>query len=78
MTDTTQQIIDTTEVRRHNGQCEYGEWEPLNEQTPDIVEAISDEIVDAMCRDMRREPTAKNTDETGIVNIGGQSWVYRR
>lgn len=74
-----QQIIDTAEVRRHNGQCAYGEWLDLSdEDVPAAVrEAVADEIAEAMCRDMRREPHAGNTDEAGRVNVGGMIWLYR-
>lgn len=72
-----QQIIETTEVRQHNGQCAYGAWEPLDEQYPHIRNAIVDEILACMHRDMRRE-SSDNTDESGTVEIGGQRWFYRR
>lgn len=71
------QIIETTEVRRHNGQCAYGEWLPLADLPSSVQEAISDEIVEATCREMRREPH-RNTDESGRVDVAGQSWLYRR
>jgi len=75
-----QQIIDTTEVRRHNGQCAYGEWLDLSdEDVPAAVrEAVADEIAEAMCRDMRRAAPAGNTDAAGRVNVGGIIWIYRR
>ena len=75
-----QQIIDTTEVRRHNGQCAYGEWlDRSDEDVPAAVrEAVADEVVEAMCRDMRREPSSGNTDDAGRVNVGGMIWLYRR
>jgi hypothetical protein len=73
----TQQIIETTEVRQHNGQCAYGAWEPLEESYLHVQAAIADEILACMTRDMRRESSA-NTDESGTVEIGGQRWVYRR
>ena len=75
------QIESTTEARRHNGQCEYGEWVSLADLRDDglahVASAIGDEVADAMCRDMRREPST-NTDEAGELVIGGQRWVYRR
>lgn len=78
-TDLTTQIIETTEVRRHNGQCEYGDWEPLADQPPHVIEAVADEIAEAMFRDIRHEPAAdENTDDGGTVQVGGMRWVYRR
>lgn len=80
MTGLEQQIIDTTEVRRHNGQCEHGDWIDLgSEDIPgNVRSAIADEIAEAMGRDMRHEPSLGNTDDRGMVEIGGQAWVYRR
>lgn len=77
------QIIETTEARRHNGQCAYGEWVTLDEMIEnglaDAANAIADEIAEAISRDMRREPHADgNTDESGQVNVGGETWIYRR
>ena len=71
-----ERIIDSTEVRRHNGQCEYGEWYDLSsEDVPNHVrEAVADEIADAM----RRESESSNTEDSGKIDIGGQTWVYRR
>jgi len=72
-------IINSTEVRRHNGQCEYGLWMPLDEQTGDVIDAVVDEVLEARCRDCRREEHEDgNTDDAGRVTIGGQIWVYRR
>ena len=75
-----QTIIETTEIRRHNGQCEYGKWIDLGDESVPyaVKEAVAGEVGEAMCRDMRREETEKNTDEAGQVNVGGQIWVYRR
>jgi hypothetical protein len=72
-----QQIIETTEVRQHNGQCAYGAWTPLEEEHLHVQAAITDEILACMHRDMRRE-SSDNTDESGMVELGGQRWVYRR
>lgn len=81
----TQQIIETTEARRHNGQCEYGDWLPIGDEAVPayIRDAISDEVAEAICRDMRHEPhdepgMSGNTDEAGAVDAGGERWVYRR
>ena len=75
------QIVETTEVRRHNGQCAYGECLDLSdEEVPEHVrEAVTDEVAEAICRDMRREPhPAGNTDDAGRVEVGGVVWLYRR
>ena len=72
-------IVNSTEVRRHNGQCEYGLWMPLDEQTEDVIEVVVDEVLEARCRDCRREEHEDgNTDDAGRVTVGGQIWVYRR
>lgn len=79
--DTVQQIVSTTEVRRHNGQCAYGDWLDLgDEAVPGYVrDEVADEIVEAMLRDVRREPhVGGNTDEGGRINVGGEIWIYRR
>ena len=72
-------IVNSTEVRRHNGQCEYGLWMPLDEQTEDVIDVVVSEVLEARCRDCRREEHEDgNTDDAGRVTIGGQIWVYRR
>lgn len=73
-----QQILKSTEVRRSNGQCEYGAWEPLSEKNWELQEAVVDEILEASCRDMRREPGNGNTEDEGQVEVGGQIYIYRR
>lgn len=75
-------ILATTEARRHNGECAYGPWVRLVDMSPedaDVVNAIADEVAEASCRDMRREPhTGGNTDDSGCLIVGGQRWLYRR
>lgn len=71
------QIVETTEARRHNGQCEYGDWMPLEECPADVVEAIADEVAECMSADMRHE-SRTNIDSHGMVVVGGQRWVYDR
>ena len=73
-----EQIVETTEVRRHNGQCAYGDWIALSDAPASVQEAIADEIAEAMSRDMRREPEQANTDDAGSVEFGGDRYVYRR
>ena len=52
---------------------------PLDEQTEDVIDAVADEVLEARCRDCRREEHEDgNTDDAGRVTIGGQIWVYRR
>lgn len=72
------QIIETTEVRRHNGQCGYGPWIGLVEAPPHVQEVVSDEIVEALSRDLRHEAKDANTVEHGNVEVGGVKWLYRR
>jgi hypothetical protein len=60
-------IHESTEVRRHNGQCEYGEWIPLTDSDDlpaAVVEAVTDEVVEG--------------NDAGEVVVGGRTWVYRR
>lgn len=71
------QIIETTECRRHNGQCEYGDWLPLADAPEPVQDAISSEVGEAMHAGMRHEER-ENTDDAGTVDVGGQRWVYRR
>ncbi len=71
-------IVNSTEVRRHNGQCAYGEWEPLDDQFPSVIDAVVEEILAAQCSEMRQEPQSGNTDEDGIVTVGCQMYVYSR
>lgn len=73
-----EQVMTTTEIRRHNGQCEYGEWLQLEDAPVAVVEAVADEVLEAMCHEMRHEPQRENTDDAGSVEVGGQRWVYRR
>ena len=72
------QIIETTEVRQHNGQCAYGPWIPLAEAEPHVREAVSDEVAETWMRDVRHEPATENTDDAGRVEVGGEIWLYRR
>lgn len=72
-------IVNSTEVRRHNGQCAYGEWIPLEDcLSTEVIEEVAGEIISAMFRDMRQEARSGNTDESGMVEVGGQMWVYSR
>lgn len=66
-----EQVVETTEVRRHNGQCAYGPWYPLSSDRlyPSERDAIVSEIV---------EVSGTNTDESGRVEIDGATWIYRR
>lgn len=80
MSDFSRQIADTTEVRHHNGQCEYGDWLPADDgRVPEwVLSAVCDEVAGAECRSMRREPPQANTEDGGTVEQGGSRWVYRR
>jgi len=51
------------EIRRHNGQCAYGEWETLG------ARGMDSEIAEAVC---------EADGECGMVTVGGQGWVWRR
>ena len=69
MTTTTlaEQITETYEVRRNNGQCDYGQWIPLAD---DDAESCREEITDII---------AEHSDlATDTVEVRGQRWTYRR
>lgn len=72
------QIMETTEVRRHNGQCPYGPWLPLADAPEPVQVDVSAEVAEAMFGDMRQTQARGNTDTTGTVNVGGNLWQYRR
>ena len=73
------QIERSLEIRRHNGQCAFGPWMTADGVTSrDVVDAIVDEVMEANCRDMRREDSNGNTDSRGRVVVGGEVFLYRR
>ena len=73
------QIERSLEIRRHNGQCAFGPWMTADEVTSrDVIDAIVDEVIEANCRDMRREDNNGNTDSRGRVVVGGEVFLYRR
>lgn len=73
------QIERSLEIRRHNGQCAFGPWMTADEVTSrDVIDAIVDEVIEANCRDMRREASGGNTDSCGRVVVGGEVFLYRR
>ena len=75
----TEQIEKSLEIRRHNGQCAYGQWLTVDEvSSRDVVDAIVDEIVECTCRDNRREPGNGNNESKGRVVVGGEIFLYRR
>lgn len=55
------------EVRRHNGQCAYGQWLDIDdEEVPSWVDAlVADQIVE------------EDLDE-GRVEQGGSIWLWRK
>ena len=72
------QIIETTQVQRHNGTCAVGEWLPLADAAPAVQMAVADEIDEAIASDMRQETPGPNTDEAGMVVVAGNTWIYDR
>jgi hypothetical protein len=74
MSDIETAIRTTTEYRRDGD----SDWEPLAEAPPPVQAAIIEEIAEAMCRDMRHEEHAGNTDDAGTVQVDGITWEYRR
>lgn len=73
------QIVETTEVRRCNRECEYGEWIPLADDgvPANVREAVVDSVIEAICRDMKGLDPLENTDERGMVLVGGARWAYK-
>jgi hypothetical protein len=55
------------EVRRHNGQCSYGPWMPIDAE--DIPEWVADMIGDEIAEDGSKE---------GMINQAGSIWTWRR
>jgi hypothetical protein len=56
-----------TEVRRHNGQCEYGQWIACDrgDCPPEVRQAVA-------------EQETEERQESGRVNCGGQMWSWRQ
>jgi len=61
-----EQIIERVEVRQHNGQCEYGPWLAVTDESvpPWVGDEIGDEI-------------AENDADAGQVEQGSV-WVWRK
>lgn len=64
MATLAEQIISRTEMRRRNGECEYGPWMPATDAPARARDAIADEI-------------AESGERSGQIEVGGQAWVYR-
>ena len=60
-------LTANVEVRRHNGQCSYGPWLPIdNEDVPDWVNVmVGDEI-------------AENDADEGFVCGATSMWAWRK
>lgn len=69
MSINTESIIARTEVRRHNGQCAYGDWMPLADQCNSLQEVVLTEIIESQFADS--EPAEQ-------INHGGQIYVIRQ
>lgn len=69
-----EQIAATTEFRRESD----SDWEPLADAPPPVQDAVTNEVCEALCRDIRHEVPSCNTDEAGTVSVGGVEWEYRR
>lgn len=61
-----EEIIESTEARRHNGQCAYGEWMPLEDAPEYVQEVVADEVAE------------HPTEGAGTIEVGGERWIYRR
>lgn len=72
--DLMRQIIDTTEARVVG----TSEWECLADLPAMVRDTIAEEVLGAMCGDMRGEVGTGNTDDHGQIEIDGQTWEYDR
>lgn len=65
---TATEWTEGVEVRRHNGQCSYGDWTEIDDpDVPDWVEqAIADEIAEG--RDL----------DSGRIERGASGWLWRK
>ena len=55
--------LETIEIRRHNGQNDYGEWETYDQKWHPYQ--LGEEL-------------AEVSGENGVVQVGGQKWAWRR
>jgi hypothetical protein len=60
-------ILSNMEVRRHNGQCEYGPWLPVADE--DVPGWVGDQIADEI---------AEHDADSGRVSQGGSAWSWRK
>jgi hypothetical protein len=51
-------------VRRHNGQCEYGEWKPVGEAPSWVGELAADQAIEENVK-------------SGRVEKGGSIWIWK-
>lgn len=67
-TDYQEQVLANVQVRRHNGQCEYGPWlSPLD--TDDVPVWVGELVGNAI---------AESDADEGSVEQGGAMFVWRR
>lgn len=52
------------EIRRHNGQCGYGEWMEAQEYQADVANAVADEAIET-------------GTTSGTIVVGGQTYLWR-
>ena len=70
----TDQIVATTEARIVGTQ----DWESLADCPIAVRDTIAEEVMNAMCGDLRHEVGNGNTDDAGQLEIDGQLWEYTR
>jgi len=63
---THNRYVENVEVRRNNGQCDYGPWLTCDEDVPSWV---GDMIADEIC---------ENDADSGKVEQGGSRWTWRK
>ncbi len=59
--------MTTIEVRRNNGQCDYGPWV-----------AIGSKDVPQWVAEIATEKTVETDDDCGKIEQGGSRWSWRR
>ena len=59
-------LTESVMVRRHNGECPYGPWLPI--QNIDVPCWVGNLIADEI---------AENEAESGMIEQGGDKWIWK-
>lgn len=70
MTETVRELTANVEVRRFNGQCEYGPWMALGEHGDDLPCWVATGVANQVAED--------DAEEGGIVEEGGAQFRWRK